>query len=656
MAATIKPSKLPFRRPSRATWRMLLVLAAGISLAMGHHFFYKSLNHEDTSSRTVGLGGLDGHLSAQQFNLAVGAMFAFLFKSCLGVAVAIAHDQAAWFTIRSQPTKVEIVDGLLEPRSNIFALLRWELWRADACSMFLALIYWLLPIAALVAPATLGLELVTITESRMMEVPQVDFTSLNFAFMAGDAMNGRQVYTYKGPEHEIQRILYSTASAGQILPISPPAPNSSWNVAFHGPTLKCMPMSNTTLKDIFRPVPFLAEPCSWDQLFLAWAPERGDPCPYKLADGEPGKSADTPEFEFRYNSLGAFGGKPVTLFVGTPSAGLETSEEACERSTESKFDSNSIIFAWLRSLPFIECTLYEASFTAGFEFVNGQQTVNISPQTLGDGILYTAGDGLYAPINATSAKQLAYQAIMDAFSRIIIGTLSAYDQGDVRVMAPEGDGWPEYRYLMKSATRTKMFMTPLVFAEELAFLSSESVVERSDLKLDAQKNKTIWDGTWVSDNRPRSQSMAEIIEEMFTNATISLMSSAILQPNDTSPYAPSKVNVTISTMRNSYSYSQRVLWTAYSTAIVAALISITLGFRYEVQNGDSYTTSFLTILKVLSGASISPPLRYDEMEGKGTAPTHIKARVLRVGHLVMETEQNKGTQTSLPTGELEEKL
>ena len=87
----------------------------------------------------------------------------------------------------------------------------------------------LLPVASIITPATLNVEMAPFSNSTLVRVPRVDFTSINFVNLDPFFARASDVNTfynvYKGPMPGVQRIVDSTAMEGAILPIEPPSTN-----------------------------------------------------------------------------------------------------------------------------------------------------------------------------------------------------------------------------------------------------------------------------------------------------------------------------------------------------------------------------------------------------------------------------------------------
>lgn len=75
----------------------------------------------------------------------------------------------------------------------------------------------------------------------MLQVPQLDFSSFNFAggLQIIQAERDYDGLVWTGPSQRLQHTAMAVMGLGQILPISPPAPNATWKLDFWGPALRC---------------------------------------------------------------------------------------------------------------------------------------------------------------------------------------------------------------------------------------------------------------------------------------------------------------------------------------------------------------------------------------------------------------------------------
>lgn len=120
---------------------MLGSLLIGILFAIGHHLFYLSLSGT-VASETMILGSI----TYQQANTATGTAFAFIAKSSLVFAVAIAFVQVFWRTVDERqyasPTTIQHIDILYSSLNNVFALSNALVWSKRLTLLCLVSMAW----------------------------------------------------------------------------------------------------------------------------------------------------------------------------------------------------------------------------------------------------------------------------------------------------------------------------------------------------------------------------------------------------------------------------------------------------------------------------------------------------------------------------------
>ncbi|ORY57796.1 uncharacterized protein BCR38DRAFT_413709 [Pseudomassariella vexata] len=164
-----------------------------------------------------------------------------------------------------------------------------------------------------------------------------------------------------------------------------------------------------------------------------------------------------------------------------------------------------------------------------------------------------------------------------------------------------------------------MPITPLLYSKELAGLNlvlKSASLASSDLE-------TGWDGIDVQDNMPTTKSLAETVGEIFRNATISLMTQELLNPNYESPYAPPKTNVTTFSNKNVYTYSPNTLWITYGVSITTSALSVLIGSGVVAMTGASYSSKFSTILRIAFNVHVSRDVELHDTSGKDPLPKHL---------------------------------
>ncbi|KAK1238039.1 hypothetical protein MKX08_002618 [Trichoderma sp. CBMAI-0020] len=506
---------------------MAIMLLFGAAFIIGHHFFYQSLSGKQPPN-VVYFSGFAGGLTGQQVNLAVGSVFAFLVSSALGVVITTAANQALWVAVRTKPSKLEVIDNLATATTNIWNMFDFRLWKSSPIRMTLATILWLLSIITFITPATLNIKWSMTTFVSMMRVPQIDFTSLNFAdLLSWSDEPSIYVYVYLNPQYPILKVVAESTTGGRILPISSPHKNATWLLKFPGPALSCENLDNAL----------------------------------------PGMS----------------GTVQVSDKVPDP----------------------------VSNMTITRCIMYNTSYVANFTYIDNIQSIelttkgsfnNITGQTYAFGNREKVNSSIVYDI--PEVETFSYQAIMDAFGRMFVGTI-AFDSRQ-----------------HKQIIDTQVALTPLLSTKELNFLRPLS--EKDSLQEDVNHGSTVSNGFSIEQMPNATVSMASMIEELFLNATISLMNSPLLQPNYTSPYAPPDINVTVTTYALAYSYAAQTLWFAYGIALGMTLLSLILGIISIYHNGGaSYTTKFSTILRTAYCIDFSEPIRPEDTDGKDPTPRYI---------------------------------
>ena len=123
---------------------MLGLLLIGLLAAIGHHCFYSYLNNRQ----------IDDSLS-QTWASRIGNAFAYLFKSALVAAVAVAYAQGFWFFVRRKSLEIGSLDKYFGVLYNPLSFFNTDLLRNTTLLFGLATVSWLLPLAAVFAPGTL---------------------------------------------------------------------------------------------------------------------------------------------------------------------------------------------------------------------------------------------------------------------------------------------------------------------------------------------------------------------------------------------------------------------------------------------------------------------------------------------------------------------
>jgi len=135
---------------------MLLLVIASILAAGGQHFYYHSLNGRGVNDVPVSQGWV----------IRGGNALAFLFKSCLVMAVAVSFCQLFWYLIRRTTLEVGTLDAIFALLQNPLSFFVGELWIRGKLLLLIGIIAWLVPISAILSPGALtGSTLAHLSES-----------------------------------------------------------------------------------------------------------------------------------------------------------------------------------------------------------------------------------------------------------------------------------------------------------------------------------------------------------------------------------------------------------------------------------------------------------------------------------------------------------
>jgi hypothetical protein len=124
---------------------MLGLLLFGIFAAISHHLFYSYLDNREIDEAAV----------PQNWVIRIGNAFAYLFKTCLVAAVAVAYAQGFWFLVRRKSLEIRSLDFSFGVLYNPVLLFNVNLFQKTTSLFGLAVVSWLLPISAVFSPGAL---------------------------------------------------------------------------------------------------------------------------------------------------------------------------------------------------------------------------------------------------------------------------------------------------------------------------------------------------------------------------------------------------------------------------------------------------------------------------------------------------------------------
>ncbi|KAK5291635.1 hypothetical protein LTR99_010762 [Exophiala xenobiotica] len=222
-----RPRKIYWLIPTMTMGLFLL----GLGMAIGHHFFLQSL-HNKTVSNQVWIN---------RYSLAM----AFVVKFSFAAAISTAYVQRLWYSL--QHTKhgvtVQAIDALFTVQESLIKLFTADLWRSAFLAALMAIIIWLIPLAALISPTALSVGSLT-RSSKLLDcvVPTLRMRDQDWQAygMALSLSTVSYTATSYSPSMTTRRLVGSTCQGGQPLDwTSPCGSNCSYEVSFIAPSIKC---------------------------------------------------------------------------------------------------------------------------------------------------------------------------------------------------------------------------------------------------------------------------------------------------------------------------------------------------------------------------------------------------------------------------------
>ncbi len=250
-----------------------------------------------------------------------------------------------------------------------------------------------------------------------MGVPQFDYRDYTKFSRRLPEDNG----FFGGASNDLVRLSLGSATTQSILAISPPIANSTYSINVSAPALSCEEtLANNSIAVAAAYSNFSSYGGGAGITYMAWAPGyAADVTP----DCDNGSMVVPPEFN---------GSTRPSTFDG------------CFNSYSSKLnifipyfvntmDSNGDTFS---DTVLLNCSLRNASYSVDFDFRDRAQLVDVRKRELLNGVValesFTYELGSNKMVNTTLAnKLLSYVSVMDAFGKIMVGTITTYHYGTV---------------------------------------------------------------------------------------------------------------------------------------------------------------------------------------------------------------------------------
>ncbi|RTE82718.1 hypothetical protein BHE90_002663 [Fusarium euwallaceae] len=655
---------------------MVGALLLGGLFALGHDLFYNNLAGTTVAADSFELAGAEVSRQQLNLAAGTTLAFLFKSSIVSAVSIAYFQAVWHVVKSRKREIDISNMDVLLSALGNAISLVSFSTWLKGPLLLLIAIIAWLIPIVSIITPATLSVGFAS-PPNAFLQVPNVAFTGLSLLRMMPtnhyqsmilascrndpdqkNCSSDLSSYLYNGPSDAVSRVVAAAAAEGNILAVDAPASNSSWSLEFLAPTLRCDEVTGDTRRLIEENIAnFTDRYCEEAPGYVAWTPASNETeslLPFSLVE------TDNTSY-YSYNGFTTYdrkGRKPMdflsptystpndlVLFMAIVPAALKLSSTisktlACNISEENfkserrkgeknltvlregLFDSTSSV---------LRCHIHNSTYETRFNLTNGNQDVKVKVKDVEEKPLDVI-TGVWAsnplsnntectPLNMDTEcalepsllRHLSYQALMDAFSEILVGSLAIRRRKDDDSVVFHGN--------------TSIQSTVLTNTPELQVLRNLTLLSKDWAMLQIEEpkaNEWAYKGLWNGPGEQRTTPLREALEELFQNITISLMSSPLLQPNKHSAFKPNDTEVAFSTMHPVYIYARNRLWLAYGLGIACSTLIVCIGMLAIYMNRASFSNTFSTLLRLGRGASLSSEIEKVDLDGRDPLPEYIK--------------------------------
>ncbi|ORY12614.1 hypothetical protein BCR34DRAFT_289978 [Clohesyomyces aquaticus] len=593
-------------------WRypsyMVLWALSGIGFALGHHVYYLSLD-----------GQAAGLSSRQSWSVRFGTAFAFLVVSSLRAACESAYKQMIWNLFKRKSFSLDTIDKIFATTSDPTALLSWELLRHAKSALAVATVCWCVAVAGVTPPGTLSVVRGFKNETRPTSLASVDWTSFNFR--DNDTSNSGQV-----PKNEVFRIATLAAQSMTILPVTPPAKDSAFQMQFFGPTIQCS-LANSTQQSVFNKYTnefandlfgIIVTASSFNSGALTWKSQLS---PFN----QPLMSVYS-AFSPYLGSRGWVGPPDTSVLVSSDHStdalnnSVPSIREEFQGYVSLPGSNNSMVLQklWIQTADQeMVCILGNASFDVVFEF--GNFTPNIAQYSVSKFVplwVPLIGLDLDSPAMWTFTEWNKFNSYLETYRAV-----SSLLTGNVTVVL-------DSEWDMSRKTLDRVFPGNVILNEVSSnvlqhglsacddfirgYWSGDNVVgigkdgpvpwrqaiSRFEFNEEGRfvatsdriqniTNKIFTKPSWMCRNR----TLLKAVEDLFNNITISMLSSPYLTKQNATI-----VNVTYFYEQNIYNYDSQNLIISYSVAIFFTLLCVCTGFFALQFNGVVHSTAFSAII------------------------------------------------------------
>jgi len=333
-------------------------------------------------------------------------------------------------------------------------------------------------------------------------------------------------WVYKGPQHAVSKIATATAAQGNILSFPAPYPNSTWDLDFAGPAIRCGDMDNRTKTQVIDQIVSYvrSEECIVSLEYLSWTPANHSyHLPMHILNDNRTFIHETVG-PVSYDGESSVRNATLTIYV-MAFPGMKSYIQRYAGGQEKRGVIG--VSQQIANLKMISCKLHNATYRTNFSFSDGAQSVTVLNRSLhnhvyGVGTVVNREDHLYTEYayDTTNVRRLAYQSVLDAFGQILVGRLHTTLE-------------------TKGLERVKTSIMSTILSETSELASFDNYGSKMNQGLQVSVEKLLEDKSskvvgfppsvivpTIRDTRLR---LENALEGLFQNITISLMTAPLLQ-------------------------------------------------------------------------------------------------------------------------------
>jgi hypothetical protein len=318
---------------------------------------------------------------------------------------------------------------------------------------------------------------------------------------------------------------------------------------FAGPSISCTELQGSAIHDIQKNIQAAVaiDNCTTAFAYIGWTPSYLPP----TTQGAEDTLYTLPFFLSQNNASYSLNGSPLGPLPGY--TGNQTVPPATFYAAIYHNMTDEITYSFggptcaeqgqlnndsMPNITVFQCELQNSSYHTSFEYINGEQTINITVDATPYNSVtpiyeYVVGSGYFPLANYSEngdvigylpdvAKTTAYQSVMSSFGAVFVGTVwnSVATLGGV------------------VSSNTTVMSTVIGETEELLWLNgypadlqNSGQVVPATLQEDLQEpgNHIYWNGVDVVDVLKSTMPFKSALEGLFQNITVGLMSSRLLQ-------------------------------------------------------------------------------------------------------------------------------